>query len=152
MTKRIVFLDIDGPMIPSGMFLIEKQCSFDRMFSRIPVAVINHLCEESGAQIVMNTTHNLHGGTMLSDVVREGIKEKYLHPTAPMTTYPQNNRWWAIQMWVQDNGPIDQWVAIDDAPFTKDERLILIDFNQGLHPGHYNVIADMWGLTKVFIL
>jgi len=147
---RIIFLDIDGPMVPAGMFLIDKKCSFDRMFSPISVAVVNHLCKTSGAKIVMNTTHNINGGTMLSDVVREGVKVEYLHETAPMTQYPQCSRYRAIQMWQSDNEIVD-WIAIDDAPFTEDDRLYLIDFDIGIHPGIYNDICDRWGMKKVFI-
>jgi hypothetical protein len=150
--QRIIFLDIDGPVIPAGMYLIDRKCSFDRRASPVCIATINHLCKNSGAKIVMNTTHNMHGGTMLSDMAREGIKPDYMHWSAPMTQYPQTSRWLAIQMWESDNGKAD-WVALDDAPFTQDERLILIDFNVGVHPGHYNEICELkdWGMSKVFI-
>jgi len=150
--QRIIFLDIDGPVIPAGMYLIDRACSFDRRASPVCIATINHIAKNSGAKIVMNTTHNMNGALMLADMVREGIKVEYLHEKAPMTQYPNTSRWMAIEMWQFDNGMAD-WVALDDAEFTQDERLIWVDFNVGVHPGHYNQIADLkdWGMTKVFI-
>lgn len=59
---RIIFQDIDGPLIPLRMYF-----SGNRPFANDPgsfvydpvaVAMINHLCEQFGAKVVFNTAHN----------------------------------------------------------------------------------------------
>lgn len=51
-TPRIIFLDIDGPMIPGTRYLINRSCSFDRDFPAETIAVINEVCHRTGAKIV----------------------------------------------------------------------------------------------------
>ena len=37
-SPKIVFLDIDGPMIPATMFLVDKHASYQRRFPETTVA------------------------------------------------------------------------------------------------------------------
>lgn len=158
--QRILFLDIDGPMIPGGMFFIDPMSSHDRKFSPISVAIVNRICNQSGAKIVFNTYHNTAGGALLADSVREGIKLSYIHEFGPMTLYPHgirgvtsmdmHDRMAAITQWQEVNGEAD-WIAFDDSKFTTDERLGLVDFDTGISPKHYDLAANRWNLKPFLI-
>lgn len=152
--KRILFLDVDGPLIPSGMYIINMRASWERLCSPICIAIVNRLCEDAGAKIVLNSTHSRDGAPAIADLTKAGIEEHRWHETVPMTNYPNKlsggSRWEAIQDWQERCGEVN-WVAFDDDNFTRDERLVLIDFDVGVTLQHYNQAAKLWGLKPIFI-
>lgn len=171
-TERVIFLDVDGPLIPGGMYFLDSRASFDRKCSPIAVSIVNRLVKESGAKIVMNTYHNTAGDQLKTDLIREGIKEEYFHEKW-QTLYPHGihgvgygmsedafhnpdgaevaDRLAAIMAWEHTNGRVD-WVCFDDSPFTKNPRLILVDFDEGISPRHFNVACRHWGIRPFLIL
>ena len=58
MSDKIIFLDIDGPMIPYTSFLFNPHASFDQVLDDRCCRVLHKIIEASGAKIVFNTTHN----------------------------------------------------------------------------------------------
>jgi hypothetical protein len=155
---KIAFLDIDGPMIPSGQYLINRMCSWERDFPAIPIACMNALCERSGAKIVLNTTHNnpIDGVPDIKVMlIRAGLKEEHFHVDSK-TSYPNNTisggrRMLAVNEWLEEHPEVTQWVAFDDEPFTNLENLILIDMDSGIHVGHLNQALGILG-GKPFII
>jgi hypothetical protein len=156
--EKVAFLDIDGPMIPSGQFLINRMCSWQRDFPAIPIACMNALCERSGAKIVLNTTHNnpIDGVPDIQEMlIRAGLKAEHFHKDAK-TSYPNNSihggrRMLAIDGWLDDHPEVTHWVAFDDANFTDKKNLILIDMDSGIHVGHLNRALGILG-GKPFII
>lgn len=158
--QKILFLDIDGPMIPGGMFFIDPMCSHERKYSPISVAIVNRICKLADAKIVFNTYHNTAGAALLADSVREGIKLEYIHETAPRTLYPHGirgvrdmdvrDRMAAIIQWQEENGEAD-WLAFDDSNFTTDERLALVNFDNGITPKHYDIASIRWNLKPFLV-
>lgn len=149
---RVLFVDVDGPLIPSGMYLLHKRASFDRHFSPVSIAVLKHMLKESGAKLVMNTTHNLDGEKAKQDLVLAGIDEESFG-TPWRTDYPVNrSRQSAIDEWISKQTEEIDWMALDDADFTEDKRLILVDFDEGIHLRHYNRMSQKWKLKNLIIL
>lgn len=147
--KRIVFLDIDGPMIPAGCYLAYgRMASFDRKFSPISVACINKLCHETKAKIVFNSVHCGSGQALVDDAIREGIKVGHLHEN-PLTTYPNaNSRLDAIEQWLHEHNEHEYlWVCFDDVDIGHDNQ-IMIDFNTGITPYHINLAMHKEHLNK----
>lgn len=152
-TPRIIFLDIDGPMIPGTMFLIDPMCSFHRLFPPTTIAVINAVCKRTGAKVVLNTTHNRpfkDVPDIMDAMVAHGFDRSYFHSFAK-TRYPDIPRDQAVQEWLAKRGDFD-WIAFDDARFTDDERLIWIDPDCGLHLGHLNEALERFGEKPCLIL
>lgn len=157
--QKIVFLDIDGPMIPSYVYLKNLNCSMSderREFCIYCVLAINRLCEQTDAKIVFNTYHNRHYptqvGTIRDDAIANGVLERHIHEEWK-TEYPNtHNRYDAICNWIRKNGEAD-WIAIDDADFTDraGARQILIDPHQGFNIPAFNVAADLFK-TKGFVM
>jgi hypothetical protein len=157
-TNRILFLDIDGPMIPAGCYFIYgMHASMKRKFSPISVGIVNELCHQAEAKIVFNTAHNSDGERVIEDAVREGIKRGHIWSGNAQTRYPNTeSRLTAIEHWIQEN--IDQektrlkWVGFDDFDY-KHQNLVLVDFDVGLTPVHMNRAIEILGKgVKSFIL
>lgn len=175
MAKPIIFLDIDGPMIPGYMWVFKSNStinpSFGRIFSPTCVEIINNLCDKSNAQIVFNSYHNATEQTVLepklikeldgserwtSGILEENIKEaairnkiepEFIHEDYK-TLYPNpNDRLLAIRIWLNNHLDYDpeNWIAFDDSDF-KHKNLILINYNDGILLEHYNKAAFILGI------
>lgn len=157
MTERVVFLDIDGPIIPYSMFLIDKMASWHRIIPPVTVAVVREVCKRSGAKVVFNTTHNTPASTMdgvpeIEDAVRDaGLPAEMIHVDLK-TRYPQIERREAVHEWLSRHPEVTDWIAFDDAKFTDADNLIWVDPDGGLHLGHLNQAMDRWGCGQFIVL
>jgi hypothetical protein len=152
---RVVILDIDGPMIPTTHVLVEDMAFWDRRFPAGTIAVMNTLCAESGARIVLNTTHN----TPRSDapdiekaLVAQGLDPAHLHPSDPKTRYPDLRRAEAATDWLARHPEVTEWVAFDDAAFTQEPNLIWVDPDSGITLNHLNQALDRFGCKPIIVL
>ena len=153
--SKIIFLDIDGPMIPATMFLIDRMCSFKRLFPETTVAAINRLCSDSEAKIVFNTTHNrpFKDVPNIDDaLVNHGLDPDHLHPTDRHTKYPDISRDLAVKEWLARHPEVEAWVAIDDVECAEKPNMILVDPDAGLHVGHLNQASMVLGGKPCLIL
>ena len=153
--SRVIFLDIDGPMIPATMFLIDRMCSWKRLFPATTIACINRLCADSGAKIVFNTTHNRPMADVLDiaqAIVRAGVDQEHLHPSDMHTRYPDIPRDRAVKEWLARHDEVEAWVAIDDVKCADEPNMILVDPDAGLHVGHLNLASMVLGGKPCIIL
>lgn len=150
---RVLFVDVDGPLIPSGMYLVHPTPSYERVFSPIAVAVLKKMIESSKAKIVMNTTHNLDGQKLKDDLLKVGFKEEDFG-LPWKTDYPvSHGRTGSIEEWLKNQSEKNiEWVALDDEDFTSSDKLILIDFDEGLHLRHYNKLSKLWNFKPIRII
>jgi proteasome lid subunit RPN8/RPN11 len=151
---KIIFLDIDGPIIPNGMFLLDRNCSFGRNIPPIPVAVVAEVCRRADAKVVFNTTHNISIDNVLDiefAMIRAGLPEAMIHPDMK-TKYPQLNRANAVVEWLHRHPETTDWIAFDDVKFTEKPNLIWVDPDAGLHVGHLNEALSWWGISQFLIL
>lgn len=171
---RVIFVDIDGPMIPSYMYLGNTLASYERNFSPYAVKALNEFCERSGAQIVFNSFHNYQmsthragDGEILSNdenlrdaATRNGILSEYIHSDW-RTAYAkigasdhQKTRHGAIMQWMDAHPNVNDWVAIDDADFTvlAAGKQILIDFDYGFTVKEMNVALQKFNSRPLIIL
>lgn len=155
----VIFLDIDGPMIPTSMFLVDPHASIKRSMPVTTVAVLRELCARTGAKIVFNTTHNRSIPTHGTDdeditgaLVRHGFDAVHLHPSDRHTRYPDAPRAQAVKEWLARHPEVTKWVALDDAKFTEDPRLILVDPDSGLTLRHLELAMERLGGKAPLIL
>lgn len=170
--QKIIFIDIDGPIINTPIYSVDPRCSMER--STMNTQAIGYICELvklSDAKIVTNSTHNTHDvedlltgekRTLKQDLIKWGLKEEWFHENWH-TSYPFPNgsrfsehtshrRMKAIDEWQEVNGEVD-WVCFDDEPFTEDPRLVVIDFERGIDFDAFSVALKQWNLKrKMFIL
>lgn len=158
--RRILFLDIDGVMIPATQLLVNRRSSLDRIMAQTALATLAEICRRSGAEIVFNTTHNANmpdqediRDAVLRQAAPFGLSAADIHPDC-RTRMPVLNRREAIERWLADHPDIadSDWLALDDALFIEnDDRLILIDPDAGLHTGHLARIVTHWNLKPLLI-
>lgn len=139
--EKIIFLDIDGPMIPNTSFLFHKNPSFDQILDDRCIAVLKKIIEKSGAKIVFNTSHNR---LLFPSKIAPGLHKRFLEAGFGEnlheyyhTTYPDVGRLTAIRHWLHEYGtPNLLWVAFDDIPIDH-KRAYLTDSNLGIGWGEY---------------
>lgn len=154
MTERVIFLDIDGPVIPYTMFLLDKMCSWHRVIPTHTVAVVKEACERGNAKVVFNTTHNRswEGAPHIEEaVIAAGLPREMVHPDMK-TKYPDIARGDAVLEWLHRHPEVTDWIAFDDVKFTEADNLIWIDPDAGLHLGHLNAALDRWKCASFLVL
>jgi hypothetical protein len=162
MTQRIIFVDIDGPVINTPCYYVDTDASMLRaVMNTQAIGYLNKLAKIANALIVTNSTHNNFtpretGRTLKKDLLKWGIKEELLHinwrTTFPWPTigdidpfFPAHPRMRAITEWQQINGSAD-WIAFDDDVFVEasDTRLIVIDFERGVDYDAFSKACEYW--------
>lgn len=149
--EKIIFLDIDGPMIPNTSFLFDRHASWRQVLDDRCIKVLHKILEKSEAKIVFNTTHNLMleergeiGDTtytpgLLQRFYDAGFKD-YIHKHHS-TQYPSISRYDAIIDWRERHSKEqDLWVAFDDVKIDH-KRAYLTNPDLGIGFGEYNHAA-----------
>jgi hypothetical protein len=158
--QKIIFLDIDGPIIPTPMYFNDRSCALNfSQASNIAIACLNHLCEKSGAKIVTNTFHNTRKNPSVHEgLVEHGLNKDFLfsfNSSSGKTGFPVDsltpNRMNSISIWIEDFGPCD-WLCFDDSNFTEDKRLILVDFDLGITYKEYRKASNLWGIKETLVI
>lgn len=151
---KILFLDIDGPMIPGRLYFDRNMtyCNDRDCFIYDPVAVsmVNKICKTTGAKIVFNTAHNSNGpmngvkGVIYQGLVN-GIHAKNIHKEGHTLFPAKLSREGGITNWIEVFGPVEKYCIIDDENFTDDSNLINVDFDIGMTFLTYKKAIDILG-------
>jgi hypothetical protein len=150
--KKIIFQDIDGPLIPFRMYYTGDR-PFDpqqQSFIWDPVAVdmLNRLCEKFDAQIVFNTAHGENPREVLLHQAAYN-RLKYIHPEVK-TKYPFTaNRYQAITEFLEIYPSIQKfdWIVIDDMQVCL-SRQIKVDWEVGMTLENYKKSCLLLGDEK----
>ena len=158
---KIVFLDIDGPVIPGRVHNTALCSELRSRFAKDSIEYLNILCEQTGAQIVTNSMQNYlspQGRDLRTDLIKWGLNSIHFH-TDWRTIFPRVNylanpspqrgwgRWLGILDWMEHNGEVD-WICFDDRNWTSDPRLILIDFETGITDFDLETALDHFSVEK----
>lgn len=158
MSSRILFLDIDGPLIPGRAYQIAGQTSpFVKIFDPVAVSIINTSCEKQNRKIVLHSSWirtKLNFPDDLGMDVKEwcigqGIKEEFFHEDA----YCDRDTSWRydrVDKWLQDHPNTNDFVIVDDEPpangYHYSRHVLLVDFEDGLLMKHWRKLLDgNWG-------
>lgn len=113
---NVIFLDVDGPMIPVRAAYLPNQTYIHSMFDPIASSFLNKLLEDSRAKLVISSTWALKGRDMIVDLLtKNGIDPNVLHVdwTTPRTPNFRD-RSGEIRGWLDAHPDTTHWVAIDD--------------------------------------
>lgn len=152
--NKVIFLDIDGPVIPIDVPVYESV--YRTTYSSNSIAYLNLLCEETGAKVVTNSMHNYEdwmGGDLRDDLVEWGLDEKFVHSNwrtiFPRIDYSKVNspvrgigRLVAIEDWIKNHGDTS-WVCFDDRKFSDIANLIHIEDGLGIKEHHFDSALDI---------
>lgn len=155
---KIIFLDIDGPMIPMTSYIFNRNASWQQELDSRSVEILHHIVKKSGAYIVFNSTHSrmleadlaVNSPGLIQRFKDAGFSN-YLHMDI-CTKYPDIPRLKAIEEWLSRHPEVTRWVALDDAEIL-DERAFLVNPNYGIG---FNEVQHCFyylnGETKKFVL
>lgn len=148
MTK-VIFLDIDGPMIPGRARYIEGQTKVLSIFDPCAVGFLNNFCQAKGWRIVISSSWVRVFGEekTYEHCLNQGLKAQYFHPDK-YCSGEINWRYTRIAKFLSDHPDITKYIILDDEPYCVDidlrdslvsthpedmeDHLFLVDYNQGI--------------------
>lgn len=149
MTSKIIFQDIDGPLIPLRLYYRGGRPYNEELGSFIydPVAVdmIKSLCEKFDAKMVFNSAHceNSHAVMAhqakingLHNVLHEDCKTGFITET--------DSRYTAIKNWLKKHPEVKEWIVIDDAE-VHSPRQVRVMYNVGMTIDDYFTACRLFG-------
>lgn len=148
---RILFLDIDGPLVPlrlhlqKGFGLYGYRYRDDGTICWDPVACAELNKLPADIQIVFSTSHNTGGPErMRKTALANGFPESRLHSDI-CTKYPEEieNRIPAILDWINRNGDC-YWVVVDDFDLPTD-NLVNVKLYDGLTKEKLKEVFNKFG-------
>jgi len=147
----ILFLDIDGVLLPRRMYDAPGQTRpLVTKFDPGVVGMLNTLGRERGAQFVIHSSwlrssfglETAGAKTVKEHMVNQGLKAEYFHEDDSCFYRFSGTRWHAICDWLADHpevGPLDYWILEDEPHPYYDgvsninlNRIIQTDFDEGL--------------------
>lgn len=158
MTKqKIIFLDIDGPMIPGRAYHMPTQTKgIVKTFDPCAVGLLNKICSKSGWRIVLHSSwiQILGGEETHSHCISQGIPTEHFHDNA----WCDENVGWRytrVAKWLNENPDTTHYFILDDEPYRWamekndlelhpkdiDKHLILVDFEDGILTSTMNKIS-----------
>lgn len=163
--QKILFLDIDGVLIPRRVYDMPGQTKpLVTVFDPGVVGMLNTLARECGYKFVIHSSwvrsnFALHTAgnckTVKDHMVNQGLLSEYFHEDAHCIYRFSGTRWTAIIEWLQDNPEVtrtDYWI-IEDEPMPlgtqlNSARVITTDFDEGLTYRQFRQIYDGKGKTR----
>jgi hypothetical protein len=138
--NNIVFLDIDGPIIPTPLYYLDSSCSLKRSrMDHSALGWIVFVLKAANAKLVTNSSHNYHivdeldHRDLRSDLIAHGIPKELFHENwrTRFGSWGSRSRMMTIVEWIEENA-CDNWVVFDDVEVTDNGKQVLIDFNKGI--------------------
>lgn len=156
--NKVIFLDIDGPVIPIDVPMYES--IYRTTCNPESIEYLNLLCDETGAKIVTNSMHNYEDwfdSELRDDLVAWGLDEKFIHDSwrtiFPRIDYKKVNspvrgigRLVAIHDWINRHGE-SSWVCFDDRKFSEIANLVHIEDGRGIKAHHFNSALDILSIN-----
>lgn len=151
--EKILFLDLDGPMIPYRCMFLPGQTVPWSVFDPVAVSMINQLCSEHGWRIVLHTSWvKVFGGQKTKNhCVQQGILAEHFHKDA-WTDEHIHWRYTRVAKWLFDHPDVKNYVILDDDEYEDDiyadwkhpegmaKRLVKINYYTGMMFMDYNNI------------
>lgn len=139
---KILFLDVDGPLIPTrlhvnigGLFKYDMRDGL-HVWDPEVIQNLNDHCPSQDIKLVFNTMHNTGGISLIKDTaLMNGISADLLHPDL-ITRFPLgiDDRLGGIYDWLNRNVPVNQsckWVVVDDFQLPV-HNLVNVDLHYGI--------------------
>ena len=143
---KVLFLDLDGPMIPGRAYDMPGQTKPIVMnFDPCAVGLLNRFCGQRGWRIVLHTSWlRIFGEKETYDhCVKQGLDPQYFAKDA-WCDGQINWRYSRVAKYLETHPEIDSYAILDDEPYQFDMRegiehpvgmqahLVLVDFEDGI--------------------
>lgn len=135
---KVLFLDIDGPMIPRRAYYLPGQTRVASVFDPVAVSLIKRVLDETGAKIVISSSWGRLGKDYVEPALNEnGLSwDKYVHfDWITPRQADKDDRNAEIKNWLKAHKEIKKWVSLDDARLKKNN--VKVSFEDGVQWSHY---------------
>jgi hypothetical protein len=137
---KIIFLDVDGPMIPGRCYYagIPRKPPVGWTYDPLAVKMIRHLCDKYDAKIVYNSSHNDEGETYILDqAINNGMGSEHLHKNY-MTEFPREtySREVGIERWLRAHPEVTNYCCVDDFPLAL-PNAVKVEYSIGITLDNY---------------
>lgn len=154
--KKIIFLDIDGPMIPGRAFMLpENYKKRATRFDPIAVALLNKILENGDIELVISSVWRLFGYEKICETLKNnGIDTAFLHEdwdTDRIYEGASSNRVAEIKKWLKEHPEVKSYVVIDDKDL-KIDNFVQVSYQDGLLWCHYLKVCEIFGLPELPLL
>jgi hypothetical protein len=144
--SKIIFLDIDGPMIPGRAYTIAGHTKpLVMKFDPVAVGLLNNFCRTRNWQIVIHSSWvRIMGGMKTYEhCLAEGLDKELFHKDA-YCDENENWRYTRVAKWLHEHPETTHYLILDDEPYKVDlvtkyphpedmeKHLVLIDFEEGM--------------------
>lgn len=156
---KIIFLDVDGPMIPTRAYFLDGNRSFTpncgRTFDSCAVSMVNILLKRAGAKLVISSTWAAMGRERFSAVmVENGLNPADLHDDWATPRKMSSHRATEIKWWLEKHPETTHYAAFDDDDVSNLAGGVRCTFDDGLQMKHFRKATHQLGLPDqgLFIL
>jgi hypothetical protein len=151
---KVIFLDIDGPLIPKRQWVHSRRNTLEPRFDEfdpIAVSMVNHLIKYGPAKIVVSSAWDRGAIQAFED---NGILMELHDDTFTKKEGPYRRD--EVAEWLTRHPEITHWVALDDAA-TPEPGGVLVSLDDGLSLANYIraaelleiPFADRWGVPEL---
>lgn len=142
--SKVLFLDIDGVLLPGRAYTLPNQTKpIVKTFDPCAVAMLNEACRVSDRKIVIHSSwiRQFWGGDLGGDVhghcIAQGVDGNLFHEDL----YCNREMHWRydrVREWLARHKEVTDFVIVDDEPVFSDgdqhllPNLVLTDFNEGI--------------------
>lgn len=152
MTK-IIFIDIDGPLIPQRAYALANQTKpYVMTFDPCAVGLLNELGKEHKWEFVIHSSWLRAYGEepTLEHCISEGLAHFHKDATCDKTLHWRYDR---VAQWLREHEDVTDYVIIDDEEYTHRsvdfvhppnmaKHLLLLDFDEGFLMKSFRQIKD----------
>jgi len=151
--SRILFLDIDGVLLPGRAYMLPNQTNnpYVTVFDPCAVSMLNKALAKQKRQIVVHSSWVKHWpkDQIFAHLVSQGVDQDFFHED--WYTNPQFHwRYDRVRDWMyRHKDEVTDWVVVDDELPTSDEdsrflngHAIFTDFDEGITMQIYRRLLD----------
>lgn len=144
---KVIFLDIDGPMIPERACYLSGQGTLLWKFDPVAVGLLLDVIEKTGAKLVVSSTWGHKGKEVVFQLFEDnGIPTSLVHEDwiTPRNVRKRSDQ---IYQWLTNHPEVKKFAALDDENMTKDfgHKMILVTYEDGMLCKHHKALIELLG-------
>lgn len=153
--SKIVFIDVDGPMIPVRAYFLPNQTKIVSVFDPCATAMLLRLLDDTGAKLVISSTWGGKGKERCEELLsNNGINPSHLHDDWVTPRKMSSTRFHEISWWLMKHPEVTHYVAIDDEDLPVDwvSNAVLCDAAEGFSLRNFKECKLMLGVDEQYDL
>jgi len=158
LTEPIVFLDFDGPMIPTRAMLLPENRSggYQRCprFDPCGAHLVNILLARTKANLVISSTWRIRSRPVIEAILaHNNIDPNLLHTDWDTPRLFQRSRLQEIMAWITVHSEVTHWVALDDDDSIRNHpNGVHMGMDDGFLMAHYFKATALLGFPEKIVL